>query len=1419
MKLNRNKALAMIASFLILTTAIGIGVWSGGFPSTVTITPQSLADSYSYLIFTDGSTYYMKNGTTGQIDYQSTNKTLVEQYAIGNLTAGSIFLQGVSLNTSLTVGSNIFITVQNGGTLVYWVGGNEMFYVDAGVVYLPNGLEAGSMTMDGAIDFGGFEATAMKLYSGTSFPSPPVAGEPYYRTDLKTLYVYDGAAWNNAGTGAIDSSSSYSYLVFVNGTTYYMKNGTTGRVDYSSTNASKVFQFAYGNLSIQGGGLVHVKFGTYTLTNWISPCENSTTYGDGWGTILRLGTGADTNLIRFTGVHVNNVVIRDLALDGNMAGQTAPSWRDMRSGIYSGNYSGYQVGTVTNNIRLYNLYIHDIYCGAGIRLVMSDNIVIQDVKAENNGVSSTYMSDAVFVGNSTNVKITNLEATNCLDTAIALCNVQHSTVVGTRAINCGAGIAIVNEYPSTGVNASLLCNYNSIVGGFVQNCSWGNVGVNVNSYTTPLELPDHTTITGIHLLNNTYNVLNLGEHTILTGCTLGMSAPILVGTKDVWIRDGTMSITGCTINDADVGIETVYTTYQLEVSGNTFNPATLNHILNLTGSVTDLDIHGNNGLVYPSDQIGTASFIISTDGTYYYSTNCTSGQVAYFSLNASYVFQSTIDALGIGGGLISVQNGTYYCWKTITIGEDGIYVKGVSLAWNLAETSIGTTIDYNGTDSPLFKFTATSHKFFGGISDMVLRGTNSSNCTGIYIEKMFSDLFFERVFTVYFYDQFKISSSGTTIATGKVWNIWIRDCLFEGYPYSRYGIHLTNTTASNYLENIKIDGCIFSGNIKSIVIDADNIYNVLITHCRDEQESQESIYIKSGNRITISDNCIYNCGKNASNTYSGIYICNTTNTYPSNINIHDNHIYNKISAADYIYDENQMRYAINMSGYMENVNVHDNDVEYTKTVAPYQNIWNGASGSNIIVRHNIGFVSSEDSTGSESIRVSTDGTYYYSVNCTSGLLMERSTNASAVINNAIGNLTAGRTWQETIVLKGNLGVVHEVVVANYTKLIGVGAKLTSSGSGAIFNQTDANLVDVTIEGITFDGVTRGATVGIWFFAYSGGSWRHAYNITIENCVFSNFGAAIEIIASTSNFKGNSFFNNTFGLEFEAGSCNIVTENLFMLPTGAGSITLNLVDCGVITVSANTFATYADTTSTFIGTRSAAAINIVGNTFEGMPSGFAIWLDPISGTSEGISVCNNMFYMVGIGVLVSYQAYNTQISIIGNTMKGNIGGGRFGGLFVVGPFGGNKQCELVVEGNSVWGSEPFELYGNAYYVVVKNNYFNCTSGTHIETGTLIAYNNVGFVTENSGSMASCVNGTWIAHGLAGQPNGAYSLKVNGTVIINSTAYVLDPTIIAENSTHVQIEFLYYYIGVAGADSINAVTATETRTIMWYFEYKP
>jgi len=58
-----------------------------------------------------------------------------------------------------------------------------------------------------------------------------------------------------------NQEAAYSWLIFTDGTTTYMKNGDTGAVPFSSTNTAAVFNDAIGNST--GGGLVHAKAGNY----------------------------------------------------------------------------------------------------------------------------------------------------------------------------------------------------------------------------------------------------------------------------------------------------------------------------------------------------------------------------------------------------------------------------------------------------------------------------------------------------------------------------------------------------------------------------------------------------------------------------------------------------------------------------------------------------------------------------------------------------------------------------------------------------------------------------------------------------------------------------------------------------------------------------------------------------------------------------------------------------------------------------------------------------------------------------------------------------------------------------------------------------------------------------------------------------
>jgi hypothetical protein len=78
----------------------------------------ALQKPYDYIIAnastanaTLGTYYYtMQNGTTGALDYYSTNQTLVEQYALGNLTkGGAVFIKNLQHNSSLTISASIQI--------------------------------------------------------------------------------------------------------------------------------------------------------------------------------------------------------------------------------------------------------------------------------------------------------------------------------------------------------------------------------------------------------------------------------------------------------------------------------------------------------------------------------------------------------------------------------------------------------------------------------------------------------------------------------------------------------------------------------------------------------------------------------------------------------------------------------------------------------------------------------------------------------------------------------------------------------------------------------------------------------------------------------------------------------------------------------------------------------------------------------------------------------------------------------------------------------------------------------------------------------------------------------------------------------------------------------------------------------------
>jgi hypothetical protein len=152
-----------------------------------------------------------------------------------------------------------------------------------------------------------------------------------------------------------------SYSLFTKGSSYIiahplgddtvscLQNGTSGKLDYFSTNQYEAFQFAIGNLSTLGGGSIALKSGIYTST--VGPvinCSNIYLIGeDRDATIIQVSS--DVNVLTIQGVGnavVENVKVANLCLKG--VGKATAT----KDGIY-----GYRVWySAFENLKVYDCY-------------------------------------------------------------------------------------------------------------------------------------------------------------------------------------------------------------------------------------------------------------------------------------------------------------------------------------------------------------------------------------------------------------------------------------------------------------------------------------------------------------------------------------------------------------------------------------------------------------------------------------------------------------------------------------------------------------------------------------------------------------------------------------------------------------------------------------------------------------------------------------------------------------------------------------------------------------------------------------------------------------------------------------------------------------------------------------------------------
>ena len=216
--------------------------------------------TFSYVIKTDGLGVYWMTDSTGHEAFWSDNQTLVEQFALGNLTSGTIYLMQVQHNSSLTIPANVLVIEDYQGVLTYRTAS------------MAQHIPASSTD----------NITGSYIYLG-SLPSDPVSlvvGEMWYNSVSEQFKCYNGSvivlssgATGPAGPAGTANGLPYSYLIFNNATATYMVNGTTGQVDYQSTNASNMINFAISNTTF---GTVVLQSGSHSISSAIIPKSNVT---------------------------------------------------------------------------------------------------------------------------------------------------------------------------------------------------------------------------------------------------------------------------------------------------------------------------------------------------------------------------------------------------------------------------------------------------------------------------------------------------------------------------------------------------------------------------------------------------------------------------------------------------------------------------------------------------------------------------------------------------------------------------------------------------------------------------------------------------------------------------------------------------------------------------------------------------------------------------------------------------------------------------------------------------------------------------------------------------------------------------------------------------------------------------------------
>lgn len=338
-----------------------------------------------------------------------------------------------------------------------------------------------------------------------------------------------------------------------------------------------------------------------------------------------------------------------------------------------------------------------------------------------------------------------------------------------------------------------------------------------------------------------------------------------------------------------------------------------------------------------------ANYTVFKVGSTYYARNNTHGTIDKDDANADVVMQYCHGQLPYGG-LIRVAKGQYIFSDTVTIDNEAIYIQGAGTGYDAFGTEC--TFGAGTNNKPLFKFSSTVHKFFGGISDMAIDGNHNTGSIGVHIEKFYSDLWFRQLWIKDCASAgVKVEGNAGGAASGsKQWNLWFLYNLIEGCKTGDAYYFTNADSATEKISRVTIQGGHYYDNNNTIKCDAEWVFHCNVLGITVEQEQQHSLNLTGARHWNIFGNQIFDCGTDAANTYSAIYIGGTGGSPPIGINIFGNSL-------DNTWTSNQ-KYGIELAGDCNHINIFGNMLDGGGATG---DILNGTTGTDIVIGPNTGY--------------------------------------------------------------------------------------------------------------------------------------------------------------------------------------------------------------------------------------------------------------------------------------------------------------------------------------------------------------------------------------------------------------------------------------------------------------------------------